>query len=64
MEKVLEEVLEENQVLAKHGKVASYIPALSKVNPNHLGICIIDANGNTYKRETVKLSLRFRVYQR
>lgn len=50
MEKILEEVLEENRGLAKSGQVASYIPALSKANPNHLGICIIDAAGNIYKK--------------
>ncbi|WP_273701641.1 hypothetical protein [Tepidanaerobacter acetatoxydans] len=42
MEKILEEVLEENRALAKQGKVASYMPALSKANPNHLGICTGD----------------------
>jgi len=50
VEKMLEEVLEENRALAKQGKVASYIPALSKANPNHLGICIIDENKNIYKQ--------------
>ncbi len=50
MEKMLEEVIEENRALAKQGKVASYIPALSKANPNHLGICIIDENRNIYKQ--------------
>lgn len=49
MQKILEEVLEENRHLAKKGRVASYIPALAKANPNHIGICIAEINGNMYK---------------
>jgi len=49
MQKILAEVIEENRALAKKGRVASYIPALAKANPNHLGICIIDTNENIYK---------------
>lgn len=49
MQKILEEVVEENRPLAKRGRVASYIPALAKADPNHLGICIVDVNGDIYK---------------
>lgn len=49
MQKILEEVLEENRHLAKKGRVASYIPALAKANPHHIGICIAEINGNMYK---------------
>ena len=49
MQKILGEVLEENRELAKKGRVASYIPALAKANPDHLGICIAEIDGNTYK---------------
>lgn len=50
MEKILEEVLEENRALAKKGEVANYIPALAKADPNHLGICVIDTKGKIYAR--------------
>ncbi len=49
MEKLLEKIVEENRQLAKEGKLADYIPALSKANPDHVGVCIVDFQGNLYK---------------
>ena len=49
MEKVLNKIIENNINLTKEGKVADYIPALKKANPNNIGICIVDLEGNTYK---------------
>lgn len=46
MEKALERIVEENRYLTREGKVADYIPALSKANPNDIGICIVDLEGN------------------
>ena len=34
--------------MARHGKVASYIPVLGKASPNDIGICIMDMDGNIY----------------
>lgn len=48
MEKLLNRLIEKNRPLTKYGKVADYIPALSYANPNELGICIMDINGNVY----------------
>lgn len=48
MEKILEKIIENNRYLIKDGAVADYIPALSKVNPNYIGISIIDIDGNVY----------------
>ena len=48
MQKLLERVLKYNQKYTKDGKVASYIPELSKANGNDLGISIISLNGNEY----------------
>lgn len=48
MENLLNRLIEKNKPLTKYGKVADYIPALSYVNPNELGICIIDMNNNIY----------------
>lgn len=42
MDKLLKNIIEKNKHLVERGKVASYIPALSKANPNHIGISVID----------------------
>lgn len=49
MEKLLNKIIDDNRYLTKEGKVANYIPALSKANPNHIGICYIDIDGKIYK---------------
>lgn len=49
MEKILEKIISKNRSLTKEGKVADYIPALKKANPNHIGISIVDTEGNIYK---------------
>ncbi len=49
MEKLLNQIIDDNRYLIKEGKVANYIPALSKANPNHIGICYIDIDGKIYK---------------
>ena len=49
MNKLLDNIIEKNRYLIKKGKVADYIPALSKVNPDHIGLCYIDLGGNIYK---------------
>lgn len=48
MEKLLDELIEKNKEITKHGKVADYIPALSYANPQDLGICIMDLEGRAY----------------
>ena len=48
MENLLNKLIEKNKPLTKKGKVADYIPALSYGNPNELGVCIIDIDGNIY----------------
>lgn len=45
----LEGVLNRNREKCKMGKVADYIPGLSKANREHLGICIIDMDGEISK---------------
>lgn len=49
MEELLQKIVDENRYLTKGGKVADYIPALAKANPNHIGTCIVDIKGNIYK---------------
>lgn len=49
MENRLREIIENNRYLTEKGKVADYIPALSKADPNHIGLCLIDSKGNIYK---------------
>lgn len=48
MEKLLKNIIEKNRHLIKLGNVASYIPALKRVDPNQIGVCIIDKNMNIY----------------
>ncbi|WP_226390823.1 glutaminase [Penaeicola halotolerans] len=47
-QQVIEEVYEEVNALQLKGKVASYIPELSSVDPNQFGIAIVDLAGNVY----------------
>lgn len=49
MEGLLQRIVEENRYLTKEGKVADYIPALGKANSNHIGICVVDLEGNVKK---------------
>lgn len=48
MKKLLNEIIEENRELTKKGKVATYIPALGKMNPDYLGLAVLDSKGNLY----------------
>ena len=49
MEKILNKIIDNNRYLIKEGAVADYIPALLKADPNHIGICVMDIDGNIYK---------------
>src|SRR5678809_692732 len=47
----LQEVIEdlyEKYIPVNHGEVATYIPEPSKANPQHLGICLVTADGRTF----------------
>lgn len=48
MKKLLENIIENNRKYTKNGKVASYIPELSKANGDALGICISTLEGEEY----------------
>lgn len=50
MEKLLKRVIEKNKYLIKKGKVADYIPALSKAKKEDIGITIIDVEGRIYRK--------------
>ncbi len=45
---LIEEVYEEVQQLNLRGKLADYIPELSRVDPANYGICLIDMEGNVF----------------
>ena len=49
MKKLIDEIIEANKHFINQGKVASYIPALSEVNPDYIGVSIMDLDGNVYK---------------
>jgi glutaminase len=48
MNKLLENVIENNRYWTKNGKLVTYIPELSKTNPDALGVSIITVDGEEY----------------
>lgn len=50
----LKAVLEEAKVYTKDGKVADYIPALSRANPDDLSIAVYYPNGTCYSAGCIK----------
>lgn len=48
MQKLIDDILLKSKKLTKKGKVAEYIPALGKADPNNLGVCIADMQGNLF----------------
>ncbi|WP_102400090.1 glutaminase A [Haloimpatiens massiliensis] len=48
MNRLLNSIIENNRKWTKEGNVASYIPELSKVDPNLLGLCISTLGGEEY----------------
>lgn len=49
MKNILGDIIEDNRYLINSGKVADYIPALSKANPEDIGVCLINLDGSIYK---------------
>lgn len=49
MQSLLQELVSKNLPLCAQGKVASYIPELSKAKPEQLGISVFDIEGNLYE---------------
>lgn len=46
---IFETIIEDNLGYTAMGRVASYIPELTKSSPQNLGVCLIDLNGNMYE---------------
>ena len=53
-QQILEKIYQAIQPYAKQGKQADYIPALAKVNPDQVGMCIHTIYGEIY---SIPLSL-------
>lgn len=49
MNSLLDLIVEKNRPLTTKGRVATYIPGLSKSDINHLGICVMDCEGNIFQ---------------
>lgn len=49
MNKILQDIIDDNRKYTEQGQVATYIPELKKANRDDLGICLIDMNNNIYK---------------
>lgn len=48
MQNLLNRLVDKNSSLTQMGRIATYIPALSKANPNDLGACVVDLEGNQF----------------
>lgn len=48
IQKALEKAVDEGKRVTKTGRVATYIPELSKADPEHVGVCIKTVTGETY----------------
>ncbi len=48
MKEIIDRLIEKNRKWVKYGQVATYIPELSKQDPNLLGISICDIKGNKF----------------
>ncbi|MDK2919384.1 MAG: glutaminase [Candidatus Petromonas sp.] len=49
MQLLLKRLVEQNRHYTKYGKVANYIPELGKMDPDKLGIVIVDTGGKIYR---------------
>lgn len=49
MEKLLRDIINKNKHLIEKGKLADYIPPLSKTNKDEIAITLIDSNANVFK---------------
>lgn len=47
-QKLIEEVYQEVQKMDLKGRVADYIPELSRISPEYFGVCLVDLAGNVY----------------
>jgi glutaminase len=47
LDRVVADIVDEMRRRPDRGEVASYIPELARVDPQHFGIAVIDADGNT-----------------
>ena len=47
-QKIIEDIYNKVQEVADMGKQADYIPALAKVNPNQIGVCLKTLDGKRY----------------
>ena len=48
VQQLLEEIYQETQIYTTEGEQASYIPELTKVDPNQYGICLKTLEGDTF----------------
>lgn len=49
MQLLLNKLLDKNRSWTNHGKVADYIPELGKMDPQNLGIVVVDTGGKIYR---------------
>lgn len=64
MNRLLKTIIENNRKWISEGKVASYIPELSKMDKIYWVFLYVPWEGKNIGKAMLKLSLRFKVYQK
>jgi len=60
MDELLEQLIDQCRPYASEGRLASYIPELTKADPNALGVYLIGSDGNITVRVITAKNLRFK----
>lgn len=60
MDELLEQLVDQCRPYASEGRLASYIPELTKADPNALGVYLSAATANTTVRVITAKNLRFK----
>lgn len=64
MKRILDTIIDKNRHWTKEGKVASYIPELSKADGEALGLCVTTLDGEEFLREIVIRNLQYKAYRK
>lgn len=60
MDELLEQLVDQCRPYASEGRLASYIPELTKADPNALGVYLISSDGKHYCAGDYTKNLRFK----
>ena len=60
MDELLEQLIDQCRPYTSEGRLASYIPELTKADPNALGVYLISSDGKHYCAGDYPKNLRFK----